>query len=272
MKKQNETAQPDYIVYTDGGCAQNPGGRGGAGSIILYTRTGKTGQICRGYYSTTNNRMEIMAVINAFEYLPDICSVELYSDSQLVLNCIAGKWKKKKNRDLWERLDKLLKGKRLTLHWVKGHDGNPFNEKCDELATLGMNLPELLNDEWYEKHGREEREAAPAGTKSRKRPGGAMSVTLIIPEPLREEPSDIIDVIEYVDVYDVTTDCAQAVIAFNAKKRKSFKDYMRLKTGGIDAHSRKSIVEIADTSPAPDLFIATLVQNLPVPKDRSALV
>ena len=97
-----------YIVYSDGGCSPNPGGPGGYGAVII-----KGGQIVKelshGYFASTNNRMEIMGVIAAMEWLPKGSVIDcLYCDSQYVLKTISGEFKKKKNTDLWGRLDKAL--------------------------------------------------------------------------------------------------------------------------------------------------------------------
>ena len=105
MLKQPEA---DYIVYTDGGCAVNPAGPGGIGVVIIDTDTGEITEISKGYNCTTNNRMEILAVITAMEFVKK-GTVSLYSDSEYVLNTLSGKFQKKKNHDLWERLDEASK-------------------------------------------------------------------------------------------------------------------------------------------------------------------
>ena len=87
----------DYILYTDGGCSNNPGGVGGIGVVAIDTETGECIEESRGYASTTNNRMEIRAALVALQMVPDACSVLLHSDSQYLLNTIAGVWQKKKN-------------------------------------------------------------------------------------------------------------------------------------------------------------------------------
>lgn len=140
----------DYILYTDGGCSNNPGGVGGIGVVAIDTETGECIEESRGYASTTNNRMEIRAALVALQMVPDGCSVLLHSDSQYLLNTIAGVWQKKKNRDLWKMLDaELNRVGDVSTQWVKGHNGNPYNERCDELATQAM-CGELITDEGYE--------------------------------------------------------------------------------------------------------------------------
>ena len=138
------------IIYTDGSARSNPG-RGGYGAVLKYTNpAGKTftSELSRGYAKTTNNRMELMAVIVALEALNRPCEVEVHSDSQYVVNAfnkhwIDG-WKKRgwktankqpvKNRDLWERLLAAKSKHKVEFIWVKGHAGHELNERCDEIT------------------------------------------------------------------------------------------------------------------------------------------
>lgn len=139
-------------IYTDGSARGNPDGPGGYGAILRYVDS--KGQIhekelSQGYEKTTNNRMEMMGVIAALEALRRPCQVDLYTDSQYVVNAFEKgwirNWKKNgwktaskepvKNRELWERMLEAAKDHELTFHWVKGHAGHPENERCDRLAT-----------------------------------------------------------------------------------------------------------------------------------------
>ncbi|MCH2310105.1 MAG: ribonuclease HI [SAR202 cluster bacterium] len=117
-------------IYTDGACIGNPG-PGGWGVVILNENDNQF--LSGGEKNTTNNRMEIMAVI---EGLKNVESTDLtvYSDSTYVINTITKGWKKNKNQDLWEILEKLVSEKNVKWKWVKGHSGNEFNEKADQLA------------------------------------------------------------------------------------------------------------------------------------------
>ena len=117
-------------IYTDGACIGNPG-PGGWGVVILNENDNQF--LSGGEKNTTNNRMEIMAVI---EGLKNVESTDLtvYSDSTYVINTITKGWKKNKNQDLWEILEKLVSEKKVKWKWVKGHSGNEFNEKADQLA------------------------------------------------------------------------------------------------------------------------------------------
>lgn len=133
-------------IYTDGACSGNPGA-GGWGAILQYN--GHEKEISGGDKLTTNNKMELLAVISALEILKEPCEVDLYSDSKYVIDSItkgwavgwkARGWKKAdkspaKNIELWERLLNLLEIHNVTFHWVKGHADNPYNNRCDELAV-----------------------------------------------------------------------------------------------------------------------------------------
>ncbi len=135
-------------IHTDGACAGNPG-PGGWGAVLSYGGTSR--EICGGEADTTNNRMELMAAIRALETLTRSVDARLHTDSTYVKDGVtkwmarwkANGWKtaaKKpvKNIDLWQRLEAALVGHRVEWLWVKGHAGNPGNERADELARQGM--------------------------------------------------------------------------------------------------------------------------------------
>ena len=128
-------------IYTDGACRGNPG-PGGWGAVLVYR--GRERELSGGEPETTNNRMELMAAISALEALTEPCRVTLTSDSTYLVKAIEegwlASWRKKafhkvKNPDLWMRLDPLLSRHDVTFVWVRGHDGHPYNERCDRLAT-----------------------------------------------------------------------------------------------------------------------------------------
>ena len=119
-------------LYTDGACRGNPG-PGGWGAILVYH--GHEKELSGGERDTTNNRMELMAAIRGLEALKEPCKVTLTSDSVYLIDTITKGWKKKKNVDLWEQLEALLAIHDVEFVWVKGHDGHPYNERCDKLAT-----------------------------------------------------------------------------------------------------------------------------------------
>ena len=124
-------------LYTDGACSGNPG-PGGWGAILEYE--GHEKELSGGEASTTNNRMELTAVIRGLEALKERCTVELYSDSKYVIDALEKGWVKsdKKpalNPDLWEQLLQLTMEHEVHCHWVKGHAENPKNNRCDEMAV-----------------------------------------------------------------------------------------------------------------------------------------
>jgi ribonuclease HI len=145
-------------IYTDGACSGNPG-KGGYGIVLLYN--GHRKEMSCGYKLTTNNRMEMLAVIRALEALKEPCEVTLYSDSKYVIDSITKGWarnwkknnwiksdkKKALNSDLWERMLELLDIHKVTFVWVKGHADNVENERCDKLATTAAASENLIEDE-----------------------------------------------------------------------------------------------------------------------------
>ena len=138
------------VIYTDGACKGNPG-PGGWGALLEYD--GRRKELFGGEPHTTNNRMELVAVIRALEALTRESDVAIYTDSQYVKNGIEAwihGWKRNgwktsdrkpvKNEDLWRELDELASRHRISWHWVRGHDDNPGNERADALANQGVTL------------------------------------------------------------------------------------------------------------------------------------
>ena len=119
-------------IYTDGSCLKNPGGEGGWAFVIVKDK--EIDSIGYGSNpSTTNNRMELQAVIQALRYV-DKGEYNLYTDSQLVLKCATGVWKIKANTDLWNDYNIASVEKKINWHWVKAHNGNKYNEIVDKIA------------------------------------------------------------------------------------------------------------------------------------------
>ena len=143
---RNERLMKTVTIYTDGACSGNPG-PGGWGAILRYKETEK--ELSGGAADTTNNRMELTAVIEALALLKESCVVELYSDSKYVIDGLSKGWAKgwqkrgwiksdKKpalNPDLWERLLALTDRHEMHYHWVKGHAENEKNNRCDQMAV-----------------------------------------------------------------------------------------------------------------------------------------
>jgi len=145
-------------IYTDGAARGNPG-PGGYGIVLISGKHRK--EISEGFAHTTNNRMELLAVIVALESLKIIPSdVTIYTDSKYVVDAVEKSWvftweknrfKKKKNPDLWMRFLKIYRQHKVKFVWVKGHANIPGNERCDQLAVEASMEPNLQEDEWYVK-------------------------------------------------------------------------------------------------------------------------
>lgn len=150
---------PQVEIYTDGSCLNNPG-PGGYGVVLLAGNNRK--ELSGGYGQTTNNRMEILAVIKGLQALKKPCRVNLYTDSQYVVNAISKGWAKKwqknnwqrnakekaKNPDLWQILLELCEQHQVNFIWVRGHSGNRENERCDRLAFKAAQGKDLDEDNY----------------------------------------------------------------------------------------------------------------------------
>ncbi len=150
------TEKPAIYLFTDGAASGNPG-PGGYGVVL------KCGDLCKelsgGYALTTNNRMELLAVIKGLEAIRwENAVVEVWSDSSYVVKAVNEGWldnwvlkdfKKVKNPDLWRRFLELYRCHRITFHWLKGHAGHPENERCDRLAVAAYQAPDLPQDQGY---------------------------------------------------------------------------------------------------------------------------
>jgi ribonuclease HI len=144
-------------IYTDGACSGNPG-PGGYG-VILKSGSHQR-EISAGFRKTTNNRMELRAVIEGLRLLKEPCQVIVYSDSKYLVDAVqkgwARRWQKNNwyrnvrekalNTDLWITLLEMLENHQVKFHWVRGHDGHPENERCDQLAVQATNGENLQND------------------------------------------------------------------------------------------------------------------------------
>jgi ribonuclease HI len=144
-------------IYTDGSAKGNPG-PGGYGIVLKFDQMYK--ELSQGYRLTTNNRMELLALIVALESMKtNKYPIEVYSDSRYVIDAITKGWvfgwrnkgfKGKKNADLWLRYLELHPRFNLSFHWVKGHNGHPENERCDQLAVKAAETPPHLIDSVFE--------------------------------------------------------------------------------------------------------------------------
>ena len=148
--------RPPIFLYTDGACSGNPG-PGGYGIVLKCAGSEK--EMSGGFSMTTNNRMELLAVIKGLEAVKwDNAEIVVVSDSSYVVNAInqgwLENWKRKsfaktKNPDLWLRLLPLLEKHRVSFHWIKGHAGHPENERCDSLAVQAYSQGNLSSDTDY---------------------------------------------------------------------------------------------------------------------------
>ncbi|MBC8536595.1 ribonuclease HI [Feifania hominis] len=147
----------EVTIYTDGACSGNPG-PGGYGAILQYGPHRR--ELSEGYRRTTNNRMELLGAIRALELLQEPCAVTLYSDSKYLVDAIEKGWvdswqrrgwrkadnKPALNRDLWQRLLALLERHKVRFVWVKGHESNAGNNRCDELAVAASRAPTAVDE------------------------------------------------------------------------------------------------------------------------------
>ena len=161
-----EANKPKVTIYTDGACSSNPG-PGGYGIVLMFTKNDGSvvkKELSKGFKNTTNNRMELLAVIDALQSLKIPCCVDIYSDSKYVTDAINQKWLEgwvsknwklntknpAKNIDLWQKYLAIQKEHDIKFIWVKGHNDNEFNEKCDKLAVMARSNTELEEDKGYE--------------------------------------------------------------------------------------------------------------------------
>ncbi len=148
--------RPKIYLYTDGAASGNPG-PGGWGAVLICGNLRK--EMSGGFALTTNNRMELLAVIRGLQAIRwENAEVEVWSDSQYVVkaitegwleNWIRKNWKKVKNPDLWQEFVPLYRSHKVTFHWLKGHAGHPENERCDRMAVAAYSQPDLPQDTGY---------------------------------------------------------------------------------------------------------------------------
>lgn len=146
-------------IYTDGACSGNPG-KGGYGIVMEWVGKSYIKEFSQGYRRTTNNRMELLAVIIALEQLrKKELKVQVFSDSKYVVDAVEKGWvfgwlkkgfKDKKNPDLWRRFLEVYKKNNVKFEWIKGHNDHPQNERCDKLAVAASKKKNLLVDEGFE--------------------------------------------------------------------------------------------------------------------------
>lgn len=252
-----------FILYTDGSCLKNPGGSGGYGVVLVDAMTGEIQEKSEGFFSTTNNRMEVMAAIKGLSMVPQGSDVKLISDSQYLVKTLDGYFSRNKNHDLWESLDHAMAGKDVRTKWVRGHNGTQYNERCDQLAMAAAYAPSSADTGYNGSVPPSSQMSAPAPVGDSQRKTGSMGSSL----------PDTITAPGGVEIYEgekrtVKPECMAAIQSLNHKGNLRFKDLASLKTGGIDGWSAlKDPRELVDKKTATALKTA-----FPSPADAVACV
>lgn len=241
LMKKRKKRKAKYTIYSDGGCISNPGGQGAYGTIVVNSDTGEIKQFAQGYQSTTNNRMEILGIIAGLQNVPRNCSCTIVSDSQLAIKCLTGQWKRNKNLDLWNVVERLCEGKKISTKWVKGHNGDVLNELCDRMATVAMNGKNLLEDAGY------------IGKRQHKK-----GMELKVPDTINE---NILYDDRAIDCIYTNEVCRENIARFKERSHKTFRDYINLKTNGIDGWSGKTLIELLNFPDANDAWIV-IAENI----------
>ena len=127
-----------YIAYTDGSC-DNTGSKSGGAAYIILQNDKIIYEASKRFKNTSNNRMEMLAIISAVNYVPNGSEILVITDSQYAMNIFIGLWKPTKNKDLIELYHQCAKGKKVRFRWIHGHNGNPYNERVDKLASYNNN-------------------------------------------------------------------------------------------------------------------------------------
>jgi len=257
-----------YTIYTDGGCAYNPGGPGGYGVVMINDETGEKRKFSQGYISTTNNRMEIRGVLHAVKEMKPGDSAVIHTDSQYTVNCMTGAWKKQKNRDLWKEMESAAAGKKIEMKWVRGHNGDLYNEICDKMATEAMSSPGRIRDYGYTDTPEElkkPKENLQAKT-------GAMEVYISVPTSLNGMTPEEKDTEAYAEAYRVNPDAASKLISFFQKGDHSFRDYTNLKTFGFDEWSKRNAQQIAADMEHGDVKLVLAKEHFSDPKDVDSVM
>ena len=152
-----------YTCYTDGSCIKNNKGYGSGGwaSVIINDKGDVIAELYHGRINTTNNRMELLAVLETLRYFKESTEIKIISDSMYVVNTIVNHWAErwfrdedysKENLDLWAQVLELLNFHTVTIEWVKGHASNKYNNRADQLAQFAATLINLPEDEYYSKN------------------------------------------------------------------------------------------------------------------------
>lgn len=253
-----------FILYTDGSCLKNPGGSGGYGVVLIDAMTGEIQEKSEGFFSTTNNRMEVMAAIKGLSMVPQGFEVELISDSQYLVKTLDGYFSRNKNHDLWAALDRAMSGKDVRTKWVRGHNGTQYNERCDELAMAAAYAPSSTDTGYHggtPSHSPAQKPAHGSTAKPAKTGSMGSTVPDSVPAPGGAE--------FYAGApRTVKAECQSAICRLNRQRDPRFRDFAALKTGGCDGWSAlKDPRELVDEGTAQALEAA-----LPSRADAAACI
>ena len=232
-----------FRLYTDGGCLINPGGRGGYGAVLIDLDSGIKKEMCGSVRATTNNRMELTAVVRGLEAVPAGAQVTVYSDSQYLIKTMHGEYRQIKNTDLWDRLREASVGLHVDYEWVKGHNGNKWNEHCDRLAQEAMKSELCEADIAYE---RSEEYNPVKVLFNDKTIHQGIAEEIIIPEALNGAEPHPKTRKAFREEHMITDDCAKAILTFYDAGRRSFNAYLSLKTFGYDWWSGRTLPELTE--------------------------
>ena len=234
QRKNKNKALPgsDLIIFTDGGC-ETPGGKGAYGVVLYHQSSGDTEVFSKAFESTTNNRMELLAVIVALEKIRKPEPIVLYSDSKYVVNTAKDKFGRFANRDLWERFDEVSRNKNILFIWIQGHNGHRYNELCDQMCTKAMQNGPYAIDEGYVELLRKKASLEKAIVENHDLSSIARSKFEEIPEEFEVKPAEQ-TVKEYSAEYAVHLSCAKQLLYFYQYDFHAAKHYAAIKTGGRD--------------------------------------
>ena len=243
-----KNATETFLVYTDGGCQPNPG-TGGIGIVVINKATGEVQEVSCGYAYTTNNRMEVIALITALNMLPKNAEATVYSDSLYAINCWQRNWSREKNADLWPKLDAAAKGKHLTVRHVRGHAGDLYNERCDELATRGIASVAPLRDDGY--LATNTYRGYPSALQPKR--SEFQQPLPSLPNEFRSDDPDTSNAKTYAKQYQVLPGCAEGICTFYREGRRRFKDFAQLRVCGCDSYSAMDLTMLTEkTGISPD--------------------
>ena len=236
-RKNKNHALPgtDIILYTDGGCEHNPGGRGAYGVVLYYRGRRDVQTFSEAFESTTNNRMELLAVIKALEKVRTSDPIVLYTDSKYVQRSAKEEYARRKNVDLWRHFDAVMKNKNVIFVWIPGHKGHKYNELCDKLCREAIESGPYHIDYGYVEN--ETRKHEQENLFENSDIAAIARMIFNVSEEYDRVP-DQMPLEEYCERYAVRMICAKQILYFYRYKFHAAKHYVGIKTGGSDYWSK----------------------------------